>query len=268
MNYERIYNQLIERSKNRIPPEGYIEHHHIIPRCLGGSDDKANIAILTPEEHFVAHVLLVKIYPNHKKLIMGVWKMCQSSNSTKGRPTRKIYGWLRRKHSEFMKECQYGVNNSQYGKRWWCINDGFKNKRIKPNDEIPIGWKRGVVQNRPPVHNKGKIKIINGIESKFILIKDALPVGWKYCQRNHYKICKNCGKDTKFAGVLYCSDACREEGVLALLRLKASGRKYITNGIIDKRIKYNELIPEGFRPGRTNGMNTGKNGKPVGNISQ
>jgi len=39
MNYQRIYNQLIERaqSENRVKSrEFYFEAHHIIPKCMGG----------------------------------------------------------------------------------------------------------------------------------------------------------------------------------------------------------------------------------------
>lgn len=137
MNYQRIYDQLIERSRARIPPEGYVEHHHIVPRCLGGTDEKENIAILTPEEHFVAHVLLVKIHPEHRKLIVAVSRMCKG----KGRKRRKLYGWLKRRHSECMKERQSGKGNSQYGTMW--IHRGLENKKIKKNEAIPEGWKKG-----------------------------------------------------------------------------------------------------------------------------
>lgn len=42
--------------------------HHIIPRCLAGSDDPANIVLLTPREHRLAHLLLVKIFPKNNSL--------------------------------------------------------------------------------------------------------------------------------------------------------------------------------------------------------
>lgn len=79
MNYQRIYNQLIERGKkeNRKklkhtnPDFVYYERHHIIPRCLGGSNDKENLVLLTAREHFLAHWLLVRIYPENSKLIFA-----------------------------------------------------------------------------------------------------------------------------------------------------------------------------------------------------
>jgi hypothetical protein len=55
MNYKRIYDQLIARSQNRMT-HGYTEKHHIVPRSMGGTNKKSNIAILTAREHFIAHM--------------------------------------------------------------------------------------------------------------------------------------------------------------------------------------------------------------------
>lgn len=163
MNYTQIYEQLIIRAKTRIPPEGYIEHHHIIPRCLGGSDDKENIAILTPEEHFVAHVLLVKIHPEVPGLIVAVSRMCKG----KGRKRRRLYGWLRRKHSSYLKEIQSGKGNSQYGTIW--IHRGLENKKIKKNETIPEGW------------GKGRQQVIKQSTNCILCNKDIDNSGKKYC---------------------------------------------------------------------------------------
>ena len=50
MNYQAIYNNLIERGKNR-NLEGYCERHHIIPRCMEGNNDSENLVKLTAREH-------------------------------------------------------------------------------------------------------------------------------------------------------------------------------------------------------------------------
>jgi len=59
MNYKKHYNILMDRAKNR-ELKGYTEKHHIVPKCVGGNDDASNIVVLTPEEHYVAHQLLLK----------------------------------------------------------------------------------------------------------------------------------------------------------------------------------------------------------------
>lgn len=141
MNYQKIYNQIIERAKNRIP-DGYIERHHIIPKCMGGSDENHNLVALTPEEHFVAHILLIKIYPENKNLIFACNKMCRPIKTS--RPKRKLYGWLKRLHSEriseLMQKIQSGSNNSQYGTKWISNLDLKISKRIGKDEKIPEGW--------------------------------------------------------------------------------------------------------------------------------
>ncbi|UYD59298.1 hypothetical protein HPMBJEAJ_00199 [Aeromonas phage avDM6] len=100
MNYHKIYDDLINRSFNRIiPKEQYKEKHHIVPKCMGGSDDKSNIAILTPEEHYLAHQLLVKIYPNEGKIIYAARCMAVLCNDER-RSNNKLFGWLREKYSK------------------------------------------------------------------------------------------------------------------------------------------------------------------------
>jgi hypothetical protein len=74
MNYQKVYNQIIERAKNR-QLEGYKEKHHIIPKCLGGNNDKENLVELTAREHFLCHRLLCEIYPLNHKLIWALWLM-------------------------------------------------------------------------------------------------------------------------------------------------------------------------------------------------
>jgi hypothetical protein len=97
MNYTAIYEKLIERARNRVIEE-YSEMHHVIPRCMGGSDDKHNLVALTPEEHYIAHQLLHKMYPDNNGLLSACIMM------TANRKGNKVYGWLKRKWSIKMKE--------------------------------------------------------------------------------------------------------------------------------------------------------------------
>lgn len=95
MNYSLIYNKIISRGQNRTLL-GYTENHHIIPRCLGGNDDKANLVKLTAEEHYVCHQLLVKIYPGHIGLLASVIKM-SGYNQTGRKCNNKLFGWIKRR---------------------------------------------------------------------------------------------------------------------------------------------------------------------------
>lgn len=62
MNYEKIYWDIIWRAQkrdNNLLLE--VERHHIIPRSEGGSSKKSNLVELTLKEHWLAHMLLIKM---------------------------------------------------------------------------------------------------------------------------------------------------------------------------------------------------------------
>lgn len=106
MNYKLIYEKLVEKAYNEnIHEDVYYETHHIIPRCLGGNDLNDNLVKLTPEQHYVAHQLLVKIYPQNYKLLYACKMMCMQKigNNLGNRNNNKMYGWLRKKCAEQMK---------------------------------------------------------------------------------------------------------------------------------------------------------------------
>lgn len=70
---------------------GYRERHHVLPRCMGGSDAPWNIVELTAEEHYLAHQLLVKIHPKVRGLVVVMVMMSKKSKGI------RAYGWLRRR---------------------------------------------------------------------------------------------------------------------------------------------------------------------------
>jgi hypothetical protein len=57
-----------------VPLEG--EYHHIVPKCLGGTDEKQNIVLLPYKAHFICHLILTKIYPENRKLKHALSMMC------------------------------------------------------------------------------------------------------------------------------------------------------------------------------------------------
>ena len=64
--------EILKKRKLNDPEYVYCEAHHIIPKCLGGSDDKTNIILLTAREHYIAHLLLRRIYPGTYSLAFAV----------------------------------------------------------------------------------------------------------------------------------------------------------------------------------------------------
>jgi len=74
MNYQNLYCWLvINRLNNPLPKEESTEEHHVLPECLCGpleSEDRILrefLVPLSPKEHYIAHRLLLKIYPKESK---------------------------------------------------------------------------------------------------------------------------------------------------------------------------------------------------------
>ena len=113
MNYQKIYDSIIERAKTR-KIESYSEKHHIIPKCLGGANTKENIVRLTAREHFICHLLLVEIYPQNVKLKFALWamngKLKNKYSLSRYSPTARIYERLKK---------EFSIRNSwRKGKTW------------------------------------------------------------------------------------------------------------------------------------------------------
>ena len=138
MDYKKHYNRLISRAKSRVLLE-YVEKHHIIPRCVGGDSTEENLVNLTPEEHYVAHQLLVKMYPDVDALVYAARKMTVASKRVKRR--NKLYGWLKRKYHLICKK-RIGQNNPSYGKPWYHNPTNGVAKKFKEGTQ-PTGWVKG-----------------------------------------------------------------------------------------------------------------------------
>jgi hypothetical protein len=91
------------------------DSHHIIPKCMGGSNSTSNKVLLTPREHFIAHLLLSKSVESQyvKKMYCALVRfMGKNSDRSRIKINSKIYQSIienNRLHS-------MGKNNSFYGK--------------------------------------------------------------------------------------------------------------------------------------------------------
>lgn len=127
MDYLKHYNAIIERARFR-EVDGHTESHHVIPRCMGGSDGKANRVNLTPEEHYLAHQLLVRIYPEILGLVIAAATMARDNRNGK-RSNNKLYGWLRRLAAEAASVNGTGKRRSEAAKA--RIREGIANSQAR-----------------------------------------------------------------------------------------------------------------------------------------
>lgn len=121
MDYQKIYNQLCERSQSReLTPFTY-EKHHIIPKSLGGSDRKSNIAILTPREHALAHLLLVKFLTgtDKAKMVFALKAMINYRNKHRQQLTTRQYQTLKETYQIQSQTPEYSAWRSELTKAQW-----------------------------------------------------------------------------------------------------------------------------------------------------
>lgn len=142
MNYKKIYDQIINRRK-LISYDGYTESHHIVPRSLGGNDNQDNLVKLSAREHFICHLLLVKMYPtgqSHYKMIRAFLMMLVSNKDQERFSPSKSYQKFREKYSLFLKEAYKGQGNSQFGTKWISNPTANSSMKIGKLEKIPEGF--------------------------------------------------------------------------------------------------------------------------------
>lgn len=218
MNYRKIYDQLIERGKSR-SLEGYKERHHIVPRCMGGSDDKDNLVELTASEHYVAHQLLAKIYPDNHKLSYAVHIM---SSKLAGR-NNKSYEWIRKRVSIANSAVLTGKKRSPRSKEWSAklsaaltgksqtlesnekrsisMTGISKSDTMKQNMSVAAKNRTKEHQNKLNLANTGK-KRSEETRAKLRAVSESQPV----------VTCPHCGKSGKPRGMkCWHFDKCKEK---------------------------------------------------------
>lgn len=186
MNYKKIYDSLVTRGKTR-KLGTYIERHHIIPKCMGGSDDPNNIVELTAREHFIAHMLLVKIHPGNHSLVKAIVMMCIGQDDRK--LTNRMYEWVRLRFSIGQSISQTGKNNSQFGSKWIHCKLTGEVRKLNINDTLPIGWDYGKYPKNFLQERDAKVK-----EDKQ-KAKNARDTEIKLLYAGYYEIYKNSGFD-------------------------------------------------------------------------
>jgi hypothetical protein len=84
--YSTYYYKIIEKAKNQERKKNkgiYYESHHIVPKSLGGSNNKTNLVLLTAKEHFICHRLLTKmcvLNSNKIKMLYALHRLANGNN--------------------------------------------------------------------------------------------------------------------------------------------------------------------------------------------
>lgn len=144
MNYHKLYYNIINSTVDEI---GYTELHHIIPKCVGGTDNISNIAKLTARKHFLCHYLLTKMYPAnsaewHK--MNSAFRMMGTVSGNQQRYTNsRLYEGYRKAFSVTQSFNQTGCKNSNFGSQWIHNVSTQQNSKITSGTIVPNGWSLG-----------------------------------------------------------------------------------------------------------------------------
>lgn len=172
--YVKWYNLLISKARNRVLPKSdYREMHHIIPKSLGGSNDKENLVALTAREHYIAHAFLWKMKfdgKNGSKMSHAFNTFISKFRTEQGKLitiNSRIYEAFKKHYSALQKINNAGEGNPFFGK----THSIETRKIIGEKSKLKI-FKRG-----PENPNWGKKSTISkeGIQRR----SDAVREAWK-----------------------------------------------------------------------------------------
>jgi len=242
MNYERIYNNIIEKyqklnlKKNK---SSYLETHHIIPRCCGGSNNKNNLVTFTGKAHFICHLLLTKMYLNdikkHQKLLFAFNNLLCMNAPSQDRPNRKqitsrLYQNLKEEYAKIKGENWKGNKNPN-----------SKRNRTYTEEERKILSDRFKGENNPMFgktgedHPKGMLGKHHSEETRKKMSDNS-----KGDKNSHFG--KITSEETKRK--ISLSKIGKKYSIETKLKHKnyASNRVWVNNNIEQKCIKKDELI--------------------------
>lgn len=138
--YYKTYNKLIEKALNTVySEEVYTETHHILPKCMGGTDDPSNLVKLDYRRHIIAHMLLQRAYPEIYGLLKAVIAMLTPGNRKMRRKHKnklistRLATFYREEYSKRMK----GHETSEETRR--KISEAQKGKKLKESTKKKIG---------------------------------------------------------------------------------------------------------------------------------
>ena len=115
--YDEYISEILNSRGRFACGDEYHERHHIVPKCLGGTNDKENLIDLYAREHFEAHRLLALENLENDSLIYAwacmAWLKDDKQHRVEISPEE--YEELRKKYSEMCSKRYAGENNPMYG---------------------------------------------------------------------------------------------------------------------------------------------------------
>lgn len=276
--YEDFINSIKESRENKWFE--YSERHHILPRCIGGTDGEDNLIYLTYREHFIAHKILAEENPENRRLGYAYWCMANMNNSRKI-ITPEEYEEARSLHVSRLKEYSLGEGNPNYGTK--VMNNRQYQIHVMEeeiNYYMSIGYALGALPKSEITKEKLRTSLIGHIVSSDTRKRLAEAQRNYIAENTHQRVGTTHSEDTKLRIGELASERYKGEGnpmygrrgkdnpnygkkrsddtrrLLSISKLgnpSNTGKICINNGIRNKFIlpgEYPEYEKLGYRRGR------------------
>jgi hypothetical protein len=226
--YTKWYYAIVSIAKTQQRMKGpavYYESHHIIPRLLGGSDTLDNLVLLTAREHFLCHLLLVKMLKGEREKAKMA---CAFNRFKRKQQNSNLYDRFRTAYGFNVR----GANNPAFGKVW-CHDPVTQEIHYLSQKDLVNrpDLVKGLPKQKGGNHNTTWVN--NGITERCISESSTLPSGWIYGRL--YKVAD--GHMHVMAKKRHTEDKDKVHS------LTLTGRVYITKDGKQKRIQP-ALLPE------------------------
>lgn len=163
--YYNAYFRIIDFYKSAPIIDGYYEKHHIIPKCMGGTNKKSNIVLLTAKAHFVCHHLLTKFTTGNDYYKMLFSYNCflfgfgnaASQRENTYRFTSSTYEYAKKQLSIYQKaNSHFRKDKGNYGGSYWMQNKTQEEIDIINSKKAHFGESNGFYGKTHSDHSKKK----------------------------------------------------------------------------------------------------------------
>lgn len=273
-HYLKKYITYIERCQQKnVGIVGYVEKHHICPKAndmfpeyKSFTENPWNCVILTARQHFIAHMMLWKVYENSSMtLAFGIMSNCRTIKNS------RIYQNIRRNYTKLVSEqmkntvtirtengtCkriskeEFDKNDKIIGSTsgmTYAVDSKGNRYRVTTGDpRFSTGELRG--------NNAGTITITDGETNRRINPNDDIPNGWRRGMTKDSpkgSIWINNGETSKMFMGDQIPEGWRRGRVFTKKpkHVGTTGKIYINNGKVNQMIKKEASIPKGWDKGR------------------
>lgn len=162
--YTNWYYSIINQAMNQKRKKGmgiYYELHHIIPKCMDGSNKKDNLILLTPKEHFICHLLLCRMIDKkseyHYKLCYAVLYFKGKNNKSGKKYTSSfLYNCARTEALEWRRK-NYDKDKDIVRRNKISESMKIENARRDKTKFSTDEWKEIARSNGIKAHHPGRI---------------------------------------------------------------------------------------------------------------